>query len=95
MMVRPQEVIYSCQSSAFAGFTYYALCVYRPRRTLARAVVASWRADPHFPRQIHTRDFLNFALRHQRRATLSERQVAGDIWQSYMHWRRARAKVAA
>jgi hypothetical protein len=57
-------------------------------------VVASWRADPHFPRQIHTRDFLNFALR-QRRATLSERQVAGDIWQSHMHWRRARAKVAA
>jgi hypothetical protein len=85
-MIGPQQVIYSCQSSAFAGFTYYALCVYRPRSILARAVVASWR---DFPRQIHTRDFLNFALRHQRRATLSERQVAGDIWRSYMYWRRA------
>jgi hypothetical protein len=95
MMIGPQEVIYRCQSSAFAGFTYYALCVYRPRSSQARAVVASWRADPHFPHQIYTRDFLNFALRHQRRATLSERQVAGDIWQSYMHWRRAQVKVAA
>ena len=47
------------------------------------------------PRQIHTRDLLNFTLRHQRRATFYERQVAGDIWQSYLHWRRARAKVAA
>ena len=94
-MIGPREVIYSCQSSAFAGFTYYALCVYRPRNSSARAVVASWRADPHFPRQIHTRDFLNFTLRYERQARLYERQVAGDIWQSYMHWCRAQAKAAA
>jgi hypothetical protein len=94
-MVGPQEIIYSGQSSAFSGFTYYALYVYRPRSTRVRAVVASWRTDPYFPRQIHTKDFLNFALRHQRRATLYERQVAGDIWQRYVHWRRAQVKVAA
>ncbi len=94
-MIGPQEVIYSCKASALSGFTYYALCVYRPRSTRAQAVVALWRANSHFPRQVHTRDFLNFALRHQRRATLYERQVAGDIWQNYLHWRRAQAKVAA
>jgi hypothetical protein len=94
-MVGPQEIIYSGQSSAFSAFTYYALYVYRPRTTRVRAMVASWRTDPHFPRQIHTKDFLNFALRHQRRATLYERQVAGDIWQRYVHWRRAQVKVAA
>jgi hypothetical protein len=69
--------------------------VYCPRSSQARAVVASWRADPHFPRRIYTRDFLNFTLRHQRRATLAERHVAGDIWQRYMHWRHAQAKFAA
>jgi hypothetical protein len=94
-MVGPQEVIYSCQSSPATGFTYYALYVYRPRSPRTRAVVASWMADVHFPRQIHTRDLLNFTLRHERRATLYERQVAGDIWQSYMRWRRAQAKIAA
>jgi hypothetical protein len=56
-------------------------------------VVASWLADPQFPRQIYTRDFLNFTLRNQRRATLYERQVAGDIWQRYMQWRRAQGRL--
>jgi hypothetical protein len=64
-------------------------------------VVASWRADPHFPRQVHTRDFLNFTLQHQRRATLYERRVVGDYdiwesyWENYLRWHRAQAKVAA
>jgi hypothetical protein len=55
----------STAASLFGGFTYYALCVYRPRSSRAQAVVASWRADPHFPRQVHTRDLLNFTLRHR------------------------------
>jgi hypothetical protein len=84
-----ENVIYSCKRSGCAGFTHYVLCVYRPRSTRARAVVASWRADPQFPRQIYTKDFLNFALQHQRRSTSYERQVAGDIWDSYTRWRRA------
>src|SRR5215467_5368658 len=75
-----EKVIYSCKCSDCSGFSHYALCVYRPRSMRARAVVASWRADRQFPRQIYTRDFLNFTLQHQRRATPYERQVAGDIW---------------
>jgi hypothetical protein len=94
-MIGPHEVIYSCQFSAVAGFTYYALRLYRPRSSQARAVVASWRADPHFPRQIYTRDFLTFTLRHQRRATLHERHVAAQIWLRYVQWQRAPAKIAA
>ena len=89
-----EKVIYSCKCSGCAGFTNYALCVYHPRSMRAWAVVASWRADPQFPRQIYTKDFLNFTLQRQRRATSYERQVAGDIWDSYTRWRRAQ-KVQA
>ena len=74
-MIGPQEVIYSCKASALSGFTYYALCVYRPRSTRAQAVVALWRADSHFPRQVHTRDFLNFALRGGRPCTSGRSQA--------------------
>jgi len=94
-ILRPPEVIYSCQCSASAGFSHYALYVYRPRSAQAQAIVASWRADPTFPREIHTRDFLKFTLRHQRRARTLERQIAGDIWRSYDRWRRAQTKIAA
>jgi hypothetical protein len=84
-----EKVIYNCKCSGCAGFTQYALCVYRPHSIRARAVVASWRADPQLPRQIYTKDFLNFALQHQRRATSYERQVVGNIWDSYLRWRRS------
>ena len=89
----PKKVIYSCKCLGSGGFTHYALCVYRPRSPRARAVIAVWQADLRFPRHIYTRDFLNFTLRHQRRATSYERQVAAGIWHSYVGWRRAQAKV--
>jgi hypothetical protein len=90
-----EKVIYSSKCLGFGGFTHYALCVYCPRSPRAQALIAAWRADPRFPRQIYTRDFLNFTLRHLRRATLYERQVAGGIWHSYMDWRRSQAKAIA
>jgi hypothetical protein len=46
-MMQPQHVIYSCHSSPAGGFSYYALYVYRPRSARAKAVVASWKADPY------------------------------------------------
>src|SRR5262245_40563270 len=87
-------IIYSCQPSTSDGFSHYALYVYRPRTTRAQAVVASWRADVRFPRHIHTKDLLKFALRHQRRARWFERMVADEIWRSYRHWRGAQTKLA-
>jgi hypothetical protein len=69
--------ICSFQCSASTGFSHHALYVYRPRSAQAHA--AAWRADPTFPREIHTRDFLKFTLRHQRRARSLERQIAGGL----------------
>jgi len=88
-----EKVIYSCKCLGSGEFTHYALRIYRPRSPRAQALIAAWRADPRFPRQIYTRDFLNFTLRHQRRATSHERQVAGGIWHSYMRWRHSLAKT--